>query len=119
MTAVAFVKLSVRLTFPGIAKNAYDRSSLTQELACVCSVLPLHAIDLASSAWSVARSRRQARSLRSDLERATQEIALLKEELALKDARWSRLWPGRRPHFAPVEHMRILQLKAARPWWSG
>jgi len=79
----------------------------------------LHAIALASAALSVARSRRVARSLRTDLERATHEIALLKEELALKDARWSRLSPRRRPHYAPVERMRILQLNATRRQWRG
>ncbi|MBW2541561.1 MAG: hypothetical protein JRF15_05655 [Deltaproteobacteria bacterium] len=49
----------------------------------------LHAIALASAALSIARSRRVTQGLRTDLERAAQEIALLKEELALKDARWS------------------------------
>ena len=48
--------------------------------------------------------------------KATHEIALLKEELALKDARRSRLSPRRRPHYTPVERMRILQLRAARGW---
>ena len=78
----------------------------------------LHAIALASAALSIARSRRVTRGLRADLERATHEIALLKEELALKDARWSRLSARRRPHYMPVERMRILQLKAARRWSS-
>ena len=79
----------------------------------------LHAIALASAALSVARSRKMTRDLRADLERAAQEIALLKEELAVKDARWSRLSPRLRPHYTPVERMRILQLKAARRQWRG
>ena len=49
----------------------------------------LHAIALAVAALSIARSRRVTQGLRADLERATHEIALLNEELALKDARWS------------------------------
>ena len=74
----------------------------------------LYAIALASAALSIARSHRLTQGLRSDLERATHEIALLKEELALKDASWSRLSPPRCPHDTPVERMRILQLKADR-----
>jgi putative transposase len=50
------------------------------------------------------------------LERANTEIALLKEELAIKDARWDRVPPRRRPHFTPIHRMRILQVKAARGW---
>jgi hypothetical protein len=53
------------------------------------------------------------RGLRTDLERTTQEIALLKQELALQDAAWIRFSPRRRPHYTPVERMRFLQLKAA------
>jgi hypothetical protein len=66
----------------------------------------LHAIVLASTALAVARSRRVTHGLRTDLERATQEIALLKEKLAVRDARWSRRSPRRRPHFAPEGRMR-------------
>ena len=64
------------------------------------------------------RSRRVTRGLPTGLERATNEIALMEEELALKNARWSRLSPGRRPHYTCLERMRILRLKAARRWSS-
>ena len=57
------------------------------------------------------RHRRQA-----ELDQARTEIALLKEELAIKDARWSRIPPRRRPYYGPVQRMRILKLKAARGW---
>ena len=43
-------------------------------------------------------------------------MALLKEELDIKDVRWSWLPSRRRPHYTPVQRMRILQLKAARGW---
>jgi DNA-directed RNA polymerase specialized sigma24 family protein len=67
-------------------------------------------------AWgSAARSRRQVQVV-AELERATAEIALLREELNIKDARWSRVPPRRRPHYTPVQTMRILKLKAARGW---
>lgn len=81
----------------------------------------LHAISLAATAlttaWSRAstsRSRRQKRG--AETERLRAEIALLEEELAIKDARWARLHPRRRPHFGPVQRMRILQVRAARSW---
>ena len=77
----------------------------------------LHAIAFASAALAMARSRRVTQGLRTDLEPANHEIALVKEELALKDARWSRLSPRRRPHYMPVERMRTLQLKAPRRWF--
>jgi transposase InsO family protein len=67
-------------------------------------------------ALAVARSRRGRSRLQTELERAENEIALLKEELAIKDARWGRVSSRRRPHFTPVQRMRILQVKAARGW---
>jgi hypothetical protein len=76
----------------------------------------LHAIYLATAALTVVRSRCSTRGLCTELVRATEEIALLREELDLKDSSWIRLAPRRRPHFMPVQRMRILQLKAARGW---
>lgn len=76
----------------------------------------LHAISLASMALTISRTRRARSRLATELERADNEIALLKEELAIKDARWNRLPSRRRPHFTPTQRMRILQLKTARGW---
>lgn len=82
----------------------------------------LRAVALAATAWTLARSRaatsrHQRERLRAELDRAQTEIALLKEELSIKDARWSRLLSRRRPHYTPFERMRILQLHpgGARP----
>ena len=74
----------------------------------------LHAISLASAVLTAARARASSQDLRAELERAQHEIALLREELNLKDSRWIRLSPRRRPHYTPVQRMRIFQLKAAR-----
>ena len=52
----------------------------------------------------------------AELDRANTEIVLLKEELDIKDDRWSRLPSRRRPYYMPVQRMRILQVKAARGW---
>ena len=76
----------------------------------------LHAISLAAMALTVARSRHTQSQLQAELDRANGEIALLTEELAIKDARWGRLPCRRRPHFTPVQRMRILQVKATRGW---
>jgi transposase InsO family protein len=67
-------------------------------------------------ALTIAHSRCARSRLATELERADNEIALLKEDLAIKDARWSRVPPRRRPHFTPIQRMRILQVKAARGW---
>ena len=81
----------------------------------------LHAISLAfwalTRAWgSSSTSRRRTTRLQADLDRATTEIALRDEELAIKDDRFARVPPRRRPHYGPIQRMRILKLKAARGW---
>lgn len=83
----------------------------------------LHAVSLAlvalTRAWaSASRSQRQVQ-LVAELDRARTEIALLREELAIKDARWSRVPPRRRPHYSPIQRMRILKLKAGRGWTAS
>lgn len=77
----------------------------------------LQAISLGSIALSYARGRATGRRrLRAQLEQATTEIALLTEELAIKDGRWARSHQRRRPHYTPIQRLRILQLRAARGW---
>ena len=77
----------------------------------------LHAISLASVVLSYARGRAEGRHrLRFQLEQATTEISLLREELTIKDTRWERSRSRRRPHYTPTQRMRILQLRAARGW---
>ena len=77
----------------------------------------LHAISLARVALSHARGLATSQKrLRAQLEEATTEIALLREELNIKDGRWERSRSRRRPHYTPVQRMRILQLRAARGW---
>ncbi len=77
----------------------------------------LHAVALASVALSYARGRAtDERRLRAQLDQANSEIALLREELSIKDDRWERSPSRRRPHHTPIQRMRILQLRAARGW---
>jgi predicted ATPase len=54
--------------------------------------------------------------LQAALDRAHQEIALLREALRIKDARMAQIAPLRRPHDPPAERMAILELRAARGW---
>lgn len=81
----------------------------------------LHAISLAAtamtSAWSTAATGRSSRKRAlAEADRLRAEVALLKEELELKNARWARLPARRRPYYGPVQRMRILRLRAARGW---
>jgi len=61
----------------------------------------------------IARLRLKAKS-----ERLHQVVALLTEEIRIKDARMKRVEPQRRPHYVPTERMAILELRAARGWSS-
>ncbi len=81
----------------------------------------LHVISLAQYAavytrsWAVDSMNGRVR-LRAELDRANQEIALLREAIRIKDARMARIAPLRRPHYPPTERMAILELRAARGW---
>jgi hypothetical protein len=81
----------------------------------------LHIISLAQYAavytrsWAANSTNGRVR-LKAELDRANQEIALLREEMRIKDERITRIDPHRRPHYPPVERMAILQLRAARGW---
>ncbi len=81
----------------------------------------LHVISLAQYALTQARgwaadSVNPRLRLSSEIERLETEVALLREEMRLKDARLARLPAARRPHYLPTERMAILELRAARGW---
>ena len=54
--------------------------------------------------------------LAAECDRLESEVAMLREEIRIKDARMAALAPHRRPHYPPAERMAILQLMAARGW---
>lgn len=54
--------------------------------------------------------------LASRLEQAHHEIALLREEIRIKDTRWAKIDARRRPHYTPTERLAILALRTARAW---
>jgi transposase InsO family protein len=52
----------------------------------------------------------------ADFARLETELALLREEVRIKDARMATIPASRRPLYPPVERLAILALKAARAW---
>ncbi len=54
--------------------------------------------------------------LRGRVDRLEQEVALLREELRIKDARLARIRAAERPRYPPEEGLAILALRAARGW---
>ena len=52
--------------------------------------------------------------LKAENDRLREEVALLREEMRIKDRRMTGIGPQRRPHYAPTELMAILELRAVR-----
>jgi putative transposase len=81
----------------------------------------LHAISLAhfsltyTRSWA-ANSWNARIRLKQECDRLRQELALLGEEMRIKDARMLRIPAQRRPHYPPTERLAILELRAARGW---
>ncbi len=80
----------------------------------------LCAIALARTALIEARAAlvegRAGNDASIDSSRLTDEVAMLREELRIKDARLARIGPAHRPHYSATERLSILVLKAARGW---
>jgi transposase InsO family protein len=81
----------------------------------------LHVVSLAQYAaaytrsWAADSSNARVR-LTAERDRLTQQVALLREEIRIKDARLARIDAHRRPHYPPTERLAILALRAARSW---
>ena len=54
--------------------------------------------------------------LKAENEQLRQEVALLSEEIRIKDARTLKIDPHHRPHYPPDQRLAILELRAARGW---
>jgi putative transposase len=81
----------------------------------------LHVVSLAQYAAVCTRSwaadSRNARvRLKSNNDQLQQEVALLRAEIRIKDARMACLPAHRRPYYPPTERLEILELRAARGW---
>lgn len=81
----------------------------------------LHVISLAQFAlaytrsWAVNSPVARVR-LKAENAQLRQQVALLTEEIRMKDARMRRVAAHKRPHYAPIERMAILELRAAHGW---
>ena len=81
----------------------------------------LHVIGLAQFATAYTRSwagnsPNERMRLKAENDRLEAEVAQLKEEIRIKDARMLRLDSRKRPQYPPIERMAILELRAARNW---
>ena len=81
----------------------------------------LHVVSLAQYAvistrsWAADSSNARVR-LQAEKDRFQQEVAQLRDEMRIKDARMNSLPPSRRPYYSPQERLDILALRAARGW---
>ena len=84
----------------------------------------IHAISLAqfslthTRSWAANNWNARIR-LKAEKDRLRQEVALLQEEMRIKDARMMRIPAQRRPHYLPTERLAILELRAARCLVAG
>ena len=83
------------------------------KLATIHSVALAHRVITYSRSFAINSSIERVR-LAGELDCVQNEIALLHEELRIKDARMAKLPPRKRPQYALQERMAILELKAAR-----
>lgn len=102
--------MALRSPRPPLPRHWSDRAR-----SCV-----LHAISLAqvalTQAWSRAAESTSPKRYQAEIDRLRADVAHLQEEMEIKDSRWGRHSPRRRPHYGPIQRMRILQLRAARGW---
>lgn len=84
--------------------------------SAILQVISLAQFTMAHTRGWAANSPKSRIRLKADLDRAHQEIALLREELRIHNVRMAQLPPHHRPYYPPAERMAILQLRAARSW---
>jgi len=92
------------------------RSWPSRVKSAVLHVISLAQFTLAYTRGWAANSINSRIRLKAELERANQEIALLGEEIRIKDARMARIQPHRRPYYPPTERLAILEIKAVGGW---
>jgi transposase InsO family protein len=98
------VKLGLPRIWPKSLKSAY-----------ICAVALAQVALVEARSWCVNSPIARVR-LAAENERLDAEVALLQEELRIKDSRLARIAPANRPHYPPTERLAILALKAARGW---
>lgn len=113
--------LTSLLELPVSAKSSSSplplpRAWTSRVKSAILQVISLAQFTMAHTRGWAANSPNSRIRLKADLDRAHQEIALLREELRIQQARMAQLPPHRRPCYPPAERMAILQLRAARNW---
>src|SRR5687768_6896238 len=84
--------------------------------AAILHVLSLaHYVLVTTRSWAANGVNDRVR-LAAKADQFEHEIALLREEIRIKDARQARIPPPQRPHYQPTERLAILELHAARGW---
>jgi transposase InsO family protein len=97
-------KVPLPKAWPSIAKSA-----IVHALALA------HLVATHVRGWCADSPLRRVR-LAGECEQLRSEVAMLREELRIKDARLARIPPRSRPHYPPAERLAVLALKAARAW---
>lgn len=92
--------------------KAWPRHTKTAFLSAVSLA---HRAAVITNSWCV-NSRIARVRLAAENQQLRTEVAMLREELRIKDARMAQIPPENRPHYPPTERLAILALKAARGW---
>jgi len=96
-----------------------DRVALPDNWPEVVKTAVIHTVSLSHMAiiwtrsWAVNSPIARVR-LAGQLDQTKNEIALLKEEIRIKDARMRKIEARHRPFYPATERMAILELRAAR-----
>jgi transposase InsO family protein len=97
-------------------KIPLPRSWNRRTKAAILQILALSHYAFTAMVARAANERSRRTRFRAEIDRLSHELALLREELRIKNARMERVPAHRRPHYTPLERMAILELRAAHGW---
>ena len=83
--------------------------------AFLSAVSLAHRAAVITNSWCVNSRIARIRLVAENMQLTT-AVAMLREEMRIKDARMAQIPPENRPHYPPIERLAILALKAARGW---
>ena len=84
--------------------------------AAMLQLIALGQYSLAYTRSWATNSPNERLRLAAKTDQLQQEVALLREEIRIKDLRMATIPAPRRPHYRPTERLAILELRAARGW---
>ncbi len=106
----------MKSTHPELSSLALPGSWPAQVKTSLISAISMaHSALVHACGWAAESVNPRLRSA-AELQQAQAQIALLREEIRIKDARMQAVPAQRRPHYPPVERMAILELRAAQGW---